>query len=339
MRAKPKIFLSAILALALLAGGVLLLRLTAPHENPLPFWSVAFSSDGRTVVTGGGGVGRPIGGMPGELIFWNVASGNRTVIQKPGSIRRVAWARDGSFVAIGTLSGTTTLVQPITGKPMVNLSPPNELLNGLAVSGDGKLIVTAGLDGAIGLWDNAGKELQTYRAANEAFVDVALSPDKEHLVATTRSGKAFVYDLAGGGEPSVLAACEGGINAECVAFAPDGKTFATGANTTLRVWELKSGVRILDSPATATINALVYTPNGESIAALDGEGRLSLLNSHTGELIKSTLAHNSTAFGLAISPDGKQIATVAREDFTLKLWSVPALELMKSFHRAKPVQR
>lgn len=332
---KPRLVLFGLVGLGLFLAGVALLELHRPPEDPLPFWSIAFSPDGQSLVTGGGEPGRSIGRLPGELIFWSAATAKKHIIRQQGSIRRVIWSRDGSFVVVGDLGGITKLVQPLNGKPIRDLSPPNELLNGVALSGDGKLIASAGFDGSIELWDNSGREQQRFQGQKEAFVDVALSPDGRVMVATTKSGKAFLYDLARGDQPAILAACDANRNAECVAFSPDGRTFVTGAEKSLRLWESPDGKLLWDEPCPANINAAAYAANGDFIATLDAEGRLSLFNVKTSEMIKSVLAHNSTAFGLAISPDSRYIATVARGDFTVKIWNAPALQLVRSFHRVK----
>jgi WD40 repeat protein len=299
----------------------------------LPFWSASFSPDGRTIVTGGGPAGRPAGGLPGELIFWNADSGRKRVIRHPGSVRRAIWAADGSFIAVGDLSGITQAVQPLTGRPILNFSPPNDLLNGVALSRDGAVVASAGFGGSISLWDKSGREKRTLHFDQDQFVDAALSPDGQSLAVTTKGGKALLFDLARESEPVLLRACDDNQNAECVAFAPNGLAFATGAQEHLRVWESRSGRRQWEMANPAVITGVAYSPDGKFIATVDTEGRLTLRDPDSGEIIHSTPAHSSEIFGLAISPDGTRIATAGREDQTLKIWSAPTLELMKTLHR------
>jgi len=321
------------IAIAVAGGGWAIVRLAGPPPPPLPFWSVSFSPDGRTIVTSGGPAGRPPGGLPGELVFWNADSGRKHIIRHQGSVRRAIWAADGSFIAIGDLSGSTQVVKPFTGRPIQNFSPPNDLLNGVALSRDGSLIAVAGFGGSISLWDRSGHERRAFHYDQDQFVDAAMSPDGQNLVVTTKGGQALLFDLSQAAEPVVLRACDDNQNAESVAFAPNSQTFATGAQNRLRAWGTRDGRRLWGETTPAVICGVAYSPDGKFIATVDADGQLTLYEPDSGETITSTLAHNSAIFGLAISPDGKRIATAGRDDLTLKVWSAPSLQLLKTFHR------
>ena len=105
-----------------------------------------------------------------------------------------------------------------------------------------------------------------------------------------------------------------GLSVTCMAVSPDGKTaFVTNDNDTPRVFDLASG-RVLFSLNWGSIEAGVYSPDGRTIVLKQGFD-LYVFDAATGkELRKIARAGGnlrSASGALAITPDGKAIATVS----------------------------
>jgi WD40 repeat protein len=308
-----------------------------PTELNLKFWSVSFSPDGSSVVTGGGeNASSPP--PPGELVFWKIGARHGRSVEERASVRSVAWSSDGKFVAIGDFSGVTKLVIPETGKTLRAFSPPANQVNTVAVSKDCNLVAAGTFEGTIDLWDNSGKEQHLFLIPSDKILDIAFSPNGLSMVATGRSGNAYLLDLVGYGELLKFQAYKGSAKsnptAECTAFSPDGVSFATGSLTTLRIWETKTGMLLQDVPCTANVNNIAFAPSGDTVATVHADGGLALWNSRTGQQLRSVQAHPNEAFGLSFSPDGRRIATVSRNDFTIKIWDANSLKLTASLCRS-----
>ncbi len=70
--------------------------------------AVAFSPDGRKLVTAGGRFGRP-----GQLKLWDVASGKELLdVQRIPGVRTVAYSPDGETLATGDVTGKIRLPAP-----------------------------------------------------------------------------------------------------------------------------------------------------------------------------------------------------------------------------------
>ena len=71
---------------------------------------------------------------------------------------------------------------------------------------------------------------------------------------------------------------------------------------------------------TALLN-LGFAPSGTSVAAGGRDGTVRLWSVPSGRVLAITVAHQGSVWALAISPDGKTLATVG-EDRLGKLWDL-----------------
>jgi WD40 repeat protein len=232
----------------------------------------------------------------------------------------------------------TKLLDPKTGNTLLALSPPANQVNAVAFSGNGNLVAAATFDGTIELWDCKGKEQHVFVVPMEKFLDVAISRNGKAMVAIGLNGKVYLYNLIDLGDPLKLQAYDGtpkvDPTAGCTAFSADGLAFATGSLQSLRIWETQTGNLMQDVACTANVNKIAFAPGGDTVATVHADGRLVLWNFRTGAQLNSTQAHPDEAIGLSFSPDGKRIATVARNDFTIKIWDAATLHLMAAHHRS-----
>jgi hypothetical protein len=82
------------------------------------------------------------------------------------------------------------------------------------------------------------------------------------------------------------------------------------------------------SSASGFVCFLVVT-GGQTVIAGRENGNIELISYTTGEILKSLMGHTATLQALAITPDGKLLAS-AGDDKSIKLWSVPGGELLKT---------
>src|SRR5450759_1578971 len=110
----------------------------------------------------------------------------------------------------------------------------------MAVTPDGRQIITGGDDGTARLWDRASGRLQTTLTAHTGPVwAVAVTPDGRQIVTGGGDGTARLWDRASGRLQTTLTGHTGPVWA--VAGTPDGRQIITGGDDTARLWDRTSG--------------------------------------------------------------------------------------------------
>lgn len=137
------------------------------------------------------------------------------------------------------------------------------------------------------------------------------------LVAALVILTAAVFARADGPASRTL---EGHTGTVRPAFAPDGKTVATGSDDqTIKLWDTVTGKELRSLPGHVRgVWRVAFSPDGKVLAAV-ADKRVFLWNPATGEKIREFEAHADTIRAVAFSPDGKALATGGTDE-TVHLW-------------------
>ncbi|MBA3321854.1 MAG: caspase family protein [Pyrinomonadaceae bacterium] len=101
-----------------------------------------------------------------------------------------------------------------------------------------------------------------------------------------------------------------------LALSPDGKTLAA-SSLELKLWDVTAGVE-LRTLSSIDVSAIVFSPNGKTLASGTGEGKVDLWDVTTGAKLHSLEVSKYRVESLAFSGDGQTIATGSQN--TIKLW-------------------
>jgi WD40 repeat protein len=256
--------------------------------------------------------------------LWDVASGRavRTLADGPDNRHYVAghFAAAGKHFVTADKHAVVQVWDVATGQEVQKFQPPEPQYGYPVLSADGRLLASVGEKNVVTVWDVAtGKQVHQVPPHDDNTTLAALSPDHRHLAAV-RGGKLHVWELATGRLAGVLPTRD-----DRVAFAPDGRTLATGGDSDTpggpRLWDLATAKERPLPPALVTqLGALAWSADGRLLATGTRGGAIHLWDAATGKPVPAPAGHDGGAKPSGFLPDG---TLAVHDDHGLWLWPAP----------------
>ncbi|MEV4179463.1 caspase family protein [Nonomuraea sp. NPDC049709] len=207
------------------------------------------------------------------------------------------------------------LWDPSTGKLLATLAGHRNGIQSMGFSQDGKVLVTGAAGGVTKVWDVAGGKATA--TLDNAWFPVWISPDGKTLADTLPGGKGgFELRRVPDGKRLTSVVKAGRL----AGFTPGSKAYATDKDGSVRLFDLATGKA--RATLTATVRGdLVFSPDGNLIAAVTTEGEPALFDAATGQGLTPLTGHTGKVTDLAFTADGQALFTTGT-DKTVQKWYV-----------------
>ena len=232
-------------------------------------WAVAFSPDARVASAGG----------DRKVAVWDPVTLKTTwssSLAPAESAYWIAFSPDGRRIYAPSMTNTLTVLDAATGNRLNSISGLENVLDGLAVSPDGRLLA---LCQKVKLSVRRAGDLQeVWQQPGLPVRCAAFSPDGKWIATGDQDGAVRLWEVASAGR--VRRTLRGhAASVSGVSFNPDGSRLVScGFDGQVKVWDWRAGVELLTLPAPGggMLWHAVFSPDGRMIAAAGGDGVVTL---------------------------------------------------------------
>ena len=195
-----------------------------------------------------------------------------------------------------------------------------EPVRDVAVSPDGRSVVSLAEDGSVRAWDLVNpRSTVVFKGAFHQVRGIGYTPDGARILFGAGDGSIRALDAATYREQRTI----GGQNAVVSALAIDGggrRVLAGAYDGSLRLWDLASGHEVRAfSGHERSVGGVAFGPGDAWAASGGGDRTVRVWNVETGALMRSLDGHSGSVTSVAVLPAGSRIVT-ASADRTLRCW-------------------
>jgi WD40 repeat protein len=294
--------------------------------------AIAFAPGDTTIATGSGV-------HEGKVHFFNVDTGalDRTLTRHSAGIHALAISANG-LVVTGSCDLRLGVCDFQTFAEVYSGMDHRDVVQSVAVSRDGRFIVSGGADHAVIVWrvdrlpagPTPRASVTPTRNIHQGKIHaIRFSHDASLIVTASLDKTARVFTSEGIPTGTVFAM---GDHVTVACFSPDGTRVAVGGKATLKIFDLATGAELHSLTGHEDwILDLDWTPDSAYLVSGSQDARAMIWDTRTGAWVRTLHAHTVRVRAVAISPDGATAAT-SGDDAKIHLWDLKTGQLLRSLH-------
>jgi WD40 repeat protein len=271
-----------------------------------------------------------------------------------GAVYGLALSADGSQAISGADDGTIRVWDIATGD-LLRTFPADDpatadvveghtgIIWDIALSPDGKFVVSGGADTMVRIWNMATGEIRhSIKATEEGSVRaVAVSPDNKYILSSSQNVFSVqLWDVATGELVRELIADDAETDTieghsrsvRDIAFNRDNRTVVTGGEDgRALIWNWTNGLLLRKLLPGGQIYAVLFDHDSNRVFTAGNDRVIRYWNVVSAQQFPGIFeGHSASIFGIALSPDGDQIIS-ASQDLSLRLWDVNTRKQLRRF--------
>lgn len=201
----------------------------------------------------------------------------------------------------------------------------------VAISRDGRLILSGGADHTVRLWDVQRKlEIRTFAGHTQNVASVVIMPDGKTALSGSWDGTIRHWDLETGAALRTFTGHQDSV--QSLALSSDGRTLLSASlDKTVRIWDVPSGneIRVVKGHQGG-VTVVAFMPGEQRIVSGGSDNLIKIWDTATGRELKTLRGHAHFINAIAVSPDSRQLVA-ASEDDEARLWDIETGRTIRSF--------
>ncbi|AFZ34935.1 WD-40 repeat-containing protein [Stanieria cyanosphaera PCC 7437] len=209
-----------------------------------------------------------------------------------------------------------------TGEQLTQVRAQRTAILAMAMSRDGKILISGGEDAGINFWDwETGKYQTTLLSHQNSVTSLAIAPDNQVLVSGGLDG-IKVWNLAYSPQRPIYTLAEIGNPTNVLSISPNGYLLASGnGDGIVKFWNLRTGTLVSEFTAhQQTITGLVFSEDGNSLITASHDRTIKIWDLASGQLLKTLQGHTGMIRAIALHPDEQILASGGNDG--IFLWNL-----------------
>lgn len=222
----------------------------------------------------------------------------------------------------GIVQEVTPIEQAFKFKLTKTLTGHSDSVWSIALSSNGKTLVSGSEDKTIKVWDfPSGKLRHTLTGHTDTVRSLAISGDGKTLASSSGDKTIALWNLQTG---TLIRTLTGHTSTVwSVAISSDGKTLVSGSqDDTIKVWNLHTGqLRRILYGHLGSVFSVALSPDEKTFATAGSDRTIKVWDLQTGKLLRTLKGHLDSVRFVVFSQDGQQLAS-SSWDKTIKVWDL-----------------
>jgi WD40 repeat protein/serine/threonine protein kinase len=197
------------------------------------------------------------------------------------------------------------------------------IIRSVDISSDGKLIVSAGNDGIVGLWESeTGVCIKNINNGGGIIFCARFSPDGTYIATGNQNKTIKLWNRQTGQLYKTMSGHQGAVIT--LSFSHDGKYILSGSeDKSVKIWDIESSSSIMTFMGhNSQIETVDFSPSGLYCISGSGDGIIKIWDIEKEICARTLSLHRFAVTGIKFSPHGSSIVT-GSSDKTVKFIEVP----------------